>query len=222
MVKEIGRKLLRKQVDQLFTASNLYNYLNVPPLDGGLLGLQEINADDLIKLQILQNTLQLMNPSPLPYSVQGNANLGDHLVQLDRLYNGATNDIPTVDPFQTHSSSTMSDWSTVSASLLNQMQQPLTSKSLPCFEIESVTTPWSVMNDRNSIFNSEYSFEPLPSLVTVTPESSTVTKLENTEQSYINTDQPDHDQLQTNQFEPWETLNVDDEANSSLWKDIFG
>lgn len=197
--------LLNLSHAQLLSVSNLQNFLN--PLDAAL-SLQA-NTGDLMNIQlILHNMLQVINPNPLPY-VQGNHSLDD-LIQLNRLIDGTNTEL-TVDPLQAQS--ILENFSNLSPSL---NQQPSTSSTLPCFDGEII--PGAVLDqsvkDFSNVYDLEYSF---PSLVSATPERCIVNPLESFKQNNIPADAPD----QSNIFYAWERF-VDDEASSSLWKDILG
>lgn len=190
---------------QLLSASDQYNFIN--PLDAAL-NLQA-KANDLIKFQLLQNMMQAINPNPLPY-IQGNTNFAD-LIQLNRPFNRKNTDF-TVDPLQAQSMT--KSFCNISP-LLNQ-HQTSTSQSLPCLDGQS--TPGPVLDDDfiipSNMYNSEYS---LPSLASVTPESSIINPLDSFKHSSIPTEAPE----ETNVFDDWENL-ADDEASSSFWKGVLG
>ncbi|CDP13057.1 unnamed protein product [Coffea canephora] len=198
--------LLNLSQAQLLSVSDLHNFIN--PLDAAL-NLQA-NANDLIKFQLLKNMMQAINPNPLPY-IQGNTNLAD-LIQLNRLFDGTNTDF-TVDPLQAQSMNT--SFCNISP-LLNQ-QQTSTSHSLPC--LDGQITPGPILDDgfnvsSSNMYNSEYS---LPSLVSVTPESSIINPFESFKHGSIPAEAPE----QSNVFDDWNSL-VNDEASSLFWKDVLG
>ncbi|CDP13056.1 unnamed protein product [Coffea canephora] len=109
------------------------------------------------------------------------------LIQLNWIFNGANTDFTTS-----------------------------TSHSLQCSDGEMIPGPIRDDNVKvpSNVYNSEYS---LPSLFSVTPESSVVNPLENFMHTSILAEAPE----QSNVFDALESL-VDDEASSSFWKDILG
>ncbi|KAL3499947.1 hypothetical protein ACH5RR_039040 [Cinchona calisaya] len=186
---------------QLLSVSNLYNFIN--PLDPALNYNLQANSKDFVKIQILQKLMQVINPNPTQY-FQGNSNLGDLIQHNTDL---------TIDPLQAESM--IAGFSNISP-LLNQ-QHTSTSNSLPCFDGEMIPSP--ILDDNvkdypSNTYNSEYS---LPSLVSVTPDSSIFNNLESIEQSHIPTEASE----QSSVFDALENL-VNDEASSSFWKYILG
>ncbi|KAI3453389.1 hypothetical protein Pfo_010052 [Paulownia fortunei] len=197
----LRKKLLRSGIDpnthQLITDFSFL--VNLPPVlpTSNLSNLMN-PLENLAKIRLLRNILQVVNSNPLPSFLGGS----EILNQFDGPFDGIVN------PLQVPS--TVPNMENVN---LSSNCQPVSDTFRTIPEVPHGKNSGTISSTSNT--NTEYW---LPGLVPATPEISSGNQVDSVNYSV---QIQNYDQLFTSKnYDTWGTA-VDDEASGSFWKDIF-